>query len=111
MEHTSQMASADSVTGMAFNLRRSISQEQSQAYKKKTKAPAIMERASVAAYIFPFAAIVSPRVASAMDGAAPNNPAKLFGFSTSLRAANADTATPPIRNRKIRSFTGPPAAR
>lgn len=107
MEHTGQMASADNVTGMAFNLRRSISQEQSQAYKKKTNAPAIMERASVAAYIFPFAAIVRPREASAMEGAAPNNPAKLFGFSTSPNAANADTMIPPITNRKIRSFTRP----
>ena len=111
MEHASQSPSADNVTGMAFNLPRSISQEQSHAYKKKTNAPAIMERASVAACIFPFAAMVRPSVASAMDGAAPNNPAKLFGFSTSPKAANAETATPPITNRKIRSFTGLPEAR
>jgi hypothetical protein len=26
-----------------------------------------------------------------MEGAAPNNPAKLFGFSTSPKTANADT--------------------
>jgi hypothetical protein len=110
MEHASQNPSADSVTGMAFNLPRSISQEQSHAYKKKTNAPAIMERASVAAYIFPFAAIVRPRVASAMEGAAPNNPAKLLGFSTSPNAANADTTIPPITNLKTRSFTGPPEA-
>ena len=108
MEQTSQMASAGIVTGMAFNLRRNISQEQTQAYKKKTNAPATMERASVAAYVFPLAAMVSPRVASAMDGAAPNNPAKLFGFSTSPKAANADTTIPPITNRKIRTFTDTP---
>jgi len=108
MEQTSQIPSVDIVTGMAFNLRRNISQEQTQAYKKKTNAPATMERASVAAYVFPLAAMVSPRVASAMDGAAPNNPAKLFGFSTSPKAANADTTIPPITNRKIRSFTYTP---
>src|SRR5580700_6767662 len=67
-----------------------------------------MERASVAAYILPLAAIVSPRVASAMEGAAPNNPAKLFGLSTSPKAANAETTIPPITKRKIRSFTRPP---
>src|ERR1700722_8045135 len=85
MEHASQNPSADSVTGMPFNLPRSISQEQSHAYKKKTNAPAIMERASVAAYIFPFAAMVRPSVASAMDGAAPNNPANFLASARRLK--------------------------
>jgi hypothetical protein len=33
-----------------------------------------------------------------------------LGFSTSPKAANAETTVPPITNRKIRSFTGPPEA-
>ena len=39
-------------------------------------------------------------VARAIDGAAPNRPAKLFGRKVSPSAANADTAIPPARNRK-----------
>jgi len=54
-------------------------------------APAIMEWASVEAYDVPSVATVSPKVASATDGAAPNSPAKVFGFNRSPMIANADT--------------------
>ena len=58
-----------------------------------------MDRLSRAVYAFPSAKTVSPRVASATDGAAPNSPAKLFGLSTSPRQANKETIAPPTRNR------------
>ena len=38
---------------------------------------------------------MTARVAIAIDGAAPNRPAKLLGRKTSPSAANADTAKPP----------------
>ena len=38
-------------------------------------------------------------MASATDGAAPNSPAKLFGFSKSAMIAKAETTIPPRRNR------------
>src|SRR4029077_12259002 len=87
------------VAGAALSFLRSISQVQSAEYAKKDAAPTTMDRASRAAYAFPSAKTVSPSVASAIDGAAPNRPAKLFGFSTSPREANSDTIMPPIRNR------------
>jgi len=37
-------------------------------------------------------------VASAIDGAAPNNPAKLFGLKTSPRTAKRLTTKPPTIN-------------
>src|SRR5579883_3316365 len=61
-------------------------------------APPIIARASVAANSRPFALIVSTRVASATDGAAPKIPAKLFGRSTSPERANNVTNTPPTMN-------------
>lgn len=39
------------------------------------------------------------RVANAIEGAAPNRPAKVFGFSISDRAAKLETTNPPSRNR------------
>jgi hypothetical protein len=87
------------VAGAALTFLRSISQVQSAEYTKKHAAPTTMERASRAACAFPSAKTVSPSVPSATDGAAPNRPAKLFGFSTSPREANSDTIMPPIRNR------------
>lgn len=66
-----------------------------------TTAPTIIDRACVAAYSFPSARILSPSVASATDGAAPNNPAKLFGFNMSPNTANKETIVPPTRNRKM----------
>ena len=40
----------------------------------------VLSRASRAAYQEPSVAIVKASVASAIDGVAPNNPAKLFGL-------------------------------
>src|SRR5579871_676152 len=67
-------------------------------------APAIIERASVAAYDGPSVAIVRARVANAIDGAAPNKPAKLLGFRMSPSAENADTTAPPTRKRNSITF-------
>jgi hypothetical protein len=53
----------------------------------------------LAAYAAPFVATASPKEASATEGAAPNKPAKLFGFNRSPRTANKETIVPPIRNR------------
>ena len=63
-------------------------------------APAIIERPSVAVYHLPELTTVSPSVASATDGAAPNNPAKLFGLHISPRTAKDETTMPPIRKRR-----------
>ena len=87
------------VAGAASSGLCSMSQVQSAEYTRKDAAPTTMDRASRAAYAFPSAKIVSPSVARATDGAAPNKPAKLFGFSTSLRQANSKTIVPPTRNR------------
>ncbi len=96
---TPQIVSDDIATHEAANRARISVQLTQLAYTKNASAPAIMEFASVAAYALPSLAIVSPKVASAIDGAAPNNPAKLFGLNKSPRSANTETATPPIRNR------------
>jgi hypothetical protein len=48
--------------------------------------------------VFPFAEIVRLNVAKATEGAAPNKPAKLLGFSTSPRMAKNDTTDPPTMN-------------
>lgn len=53
----------------------------------------------MAAYDAPSVAIVSAKVASATDGAAPKSPAKLFGFNTSPMIAKTDTTAPPTRKR------------
>src|SRR5579863_3783016 len=42
--------------------------------------------------------MVRVRVASATEGAAPNNPAKLLGLRTSPSTAKADTKRPPTTN-------------
>jgi hypothetical protein len=78
-----------------------ISQLHNVAYAQKASAPTIIERASIAAKSLPFVAIVSPRVASATEGAAANKPAKLLGLRMSPRAANNDTMRPPMAKRKM----------
>jgi hypothetical protein len=45
-------------------------------------------------------------VASAIEGAALNKPAKLFGRNASPNAAKAETAIPPAINRKRYSNKG-----
>ena len=45
-------------------------------------------------------------VASAIEGAAPNRPAKLFGRRASPKAANMETASPPAMNRNKYSSNG-----
>ena len=45
-------------------------------------------------------------VASAIEGAAQNKPAKLFGRNASPNAAKAETAIPPVINRKRYSNKG-----
>ena len=66
-----------------------------QLYAANANAPAIIDRPSTATKGAPFCATVIKIVAKAIDGAAPNKPAKLFGRNISPSAANADTATPP----------------
>ena len=63
----------------AERFRRISIREHKNAYTENAAAPATMERASVAAKIVPSFHTAIPRLASATDGAAPNNPAKLFG--------------------------------
>src|SRR5277367_6279866 len=65
-----------------------------------------MERASRAAYAVPLPAIVSPNVANATEGAAPNSPAKLLGFNISPKTENSATTIPPTKKRKNISFNG-----
>ncbi len=104
---TNQMPKADAthmkrsadVRSMAGGLNRNIKCMTQQAYARNAIAPAIMERASRAAYQEPSVAIVKPSVARAIDGAAPNNPAKLFGLRIFPKVANAETKSPPTRNR------------
>jgi hypothetical protein len=45
-------------------------------------------------------------VASAIEGAAPNRPAKLFGRRASPKAANMETASPPAMNHNKYSSNG-----
>src|ERR1700693_1472559 len=87
------------VSNMARGLNRNMKCMTQQAYARNAIAPAIMERASSAAYQEPAVAIVNASVARAIDGAAPNNPAKLFGLRIFPKVANAETKSPPTRNR------------
>src|SRR5690348_7614419 len=66
------------------------------AYRPSAMAPKTRERHSRLAYILPCLAMVSPRLASASEGAALNRPAKLLGFRRSPINAKSDTTTPPI---------------
>jgi hypothetical protein len=59
------------------------------------------------AYPVPRSMTARDRVASATDGAAANRPAKLFGFKTSPRTANAETSVPPKTARTRISFIIP----
>ena len=95
---THMKRSAD-VRSMVGGLNRNMKCITQQAYARNAIAPAIMERASRAAYQEPSVAIVKPSVARAIDGAAPNNPAKLFGLRIFPKVANAETKSPPTRNR------------
>jgi hypothetical protein len=79
--------------------RRIINQFTQDAYKMNAIAPATMECASMAAYADPSRKIVRPRVASAIEGAAPNRPVKLWGLNKSLRLENKQTSAPPTANR------------
>src|SRR6266496_3318754 len=76
-----------------------------EAYTKKAIAPAIIDRASVAAYMAPSLLTVSAKVAKATEGAAAKRPAKLLGLNRSPRKAKPDTNTPPIKKRNSNSFT------
>ena len=69
-----------------------------------------MECASTAAYCFPSFTTVSPSVASAIDGAAPNNPANVFGLNRSEISENAETTSPPIANRRRISLKEAPSS-
>ena len=84
---------------MAEGLNRNMKCMTQQAYARNATAPAIMERASTAAYQEPSVAIVKPSVAKATDGAAPNSPAKLLGLRVFPKVANAETKRPPTKNR------------
>jgi hypothetical protein len=64
-----------------------------------------MDLASIEAYALPSFATVSAKVARETEGAAPNNPAKLRGFSNSPKRAKVETTAPPISTLKKISFT------
>jgi len=64
----------------------------------------IMERASTAAISFECFSAVSTNEASATDGAAPNNPANVFGLKRSEITEKRETTKPPIMNLITRSF-------
>jgi hypothetical protein len=68
VNHTGMLAT---VAANAETLRRINSRLTTIAYTNSAAAPAIMERASIAAYDLPSLAIVSASVADATDGAAP----------------------------------------
>src|SRR5262249_53221929 len=89
----------------ACNLNFMMSWITMNAYTKRAMAPTIIERDSAAAYDFPSARMVSPRVASATEGAAAKRPAKLLGFRQSPGTANSDTMRPPTMNRKMNSMS------
>jgi len=97
-----QVRSRLEVSQMAGNLDRTAKLITQVEYIRKPTAPAIMERDSNAAYKEPWVATVSTRDARATEGAAPNKPAKLFGFRMVPKVENAETNSPPIRKR-IRS--------
>ena len=67
-------------------------------------APANIDRASTLAYPAPSLWTVRVNVASATDGAAPNNPANVFGLNTFPTTAKAETIIPPIKKRIITSW-------
>jgi hypothetical protein len=67
----------------------------------------IMDVDCVAALSLPSAMTESAKVASATEGAAPNNPAKLFGLKRSPSSANVETDIPPIKKRMRISFIVP----
>jgi len=67
-----------------------------------------MERPSRAAYAGPSFQKAIASVASAIDGAALNNPAKLFGRKTSASRAKVETANPPMKKRMTYSVTPRP---
>ena len=94
--HTSVPSSVESIARSLNFISSSVT---SRPYTRNAIAPAIIDRHSTLAYAFPFCAITSPSVASATEGAAPHNPAKLVGFSMLPSSANAETTAPPIRNR------------
>jgi len=66
-----------------------------------------MERPSRAAYAGPSFQKAIASVASATDGAAPNNPAKLLGRKTSASRAKVETANPPMKKRMTYSSVTP----
>jgi len=66
-----------------------------------------MERPSRAAYAGPSFQKAIASVASATDGAALNNPAKLLGRKTSASRAKVETATPPMKKRMTYSSVTP----
>jgi hypothetical protein len=94
-----QTANAMVVAAVARNLVLARNWTHTEVYAKNAALPASIERASTAAYIFPFPSMVIPNVANAIEGAAPNNPAKLFGFKTSPRTAKTETTRPPTKKR------------
>lgn len=74
-------------------------------------APAIIERHSLAAYALPSFEIANARVASATEGAAPNNPPKLVGLKRPPTIAKAETTSPPMRKRTTASLKAAAALR
>src|SRR6201981_2226305 len=81
-------------------------------YRHNASDPIIMERPSTAAYAGPSFQKAIASAASATDGAAPNNPAKLLGRKTSASRAKVETANPPMKKRMTYSVTPrPPRAR
>ena len=67
----------------------------------------IMDVDWVAASSLPSAMTESANVASATEGAAPNNPAKLFGLKRSPSSAKVETDIHPMKKRIRISFITP----
>ena len=74
-------------------------------YRHNASDPIIMERPSRAAYAGASFQKAIASVASATDGAALNNPAKLFGRKTSASRAKVETTNPPMKKRMTYSVT------
>ena len=64
----------------------------------------IIERASIAAVAFVCLSAVNTSDDNATDGAAPNNPANVFGLKRSESSEKSETMEPPIMNLRVRSF-------
>jgi hypothetical protein len=100
----------DSITMEEYRWRISV-QLNSWLYTNNAMAPPIIDRPSRPVKTPSCLATASPSDPNAIDGAALKSPAKLFGLRRSPINAKRETAMPPMRNRRRRSFHTPASFR